>query len=438
MIKRLSLLLPLAIILLTACEDNDSFSTSQTNLLSFTTDTLEMDTVFSTESSPTYSFWVHNKSGDGIRIQSSRLERGTQSVFRVNVNGVFLNPVGYNFEVRKGDSIRVFVEVTPRETSQTEPQEIEDNLLFQLESGQEQRVNLRAYSWDAVRLNRLVVERDTTIESARPILVTGDSIRVKEGVTLTLRNTTLYFSNATGIDVQGGLVADNCIFRGDRLDNLFDYLPYDRLSGLWGGIRLHAGANGVTMTNCEIRNACDALICDSTVVDLTQCVIHNNRGYGLQATHCDVSLSYCQLTNTLGDCLALDGSVAIVDHTTLAQFYPFSASRGAALRFVNTSYPMVLKCTHTLVTGYEDDVVMGEMADTTIVFDYYFADCLLRTDSVADAERFERIIWETPKDSVQGKQHFVTIDEENFYYDFTVDSISPAFSRNIGRYVVTE
>ncbi len=438
MMKRLFFLLPLVVALLTACEDNDSFSTSRAYLLTFPADTLQMDTVFSNESSSTYSFWVHNRSGEGVRIQTARLERGTQSVFRVNVNGIFLNPVGSNFEVRDGDSIRVFVEVTPRETSQTEPQEIEDNLLFLLESGVEQRVNLRAYSWDAIRLDRLVIDRDTTIECSRPVLVTGDSIRVSAGATLTLRNTTFYFSNATGIDVSGFLYAENCVFRGDRLDNLFDYLPYDRLSGLWGGIRLQPGAEGISMTNCEIRNACDALVCDSTVVELTQCVIHNNKGYGLQANHCDVVLDYCQLSNTLGDCLSLDGSVAIIDHTTLAQFYPFSASRGAALRFINTTYPMVLKCTNTLVTGYEDDVVMGEMADTTIVFDYYFADCLLRTDSVADAERFERIIWETPKDSVQGKQHFVKIDEENFDYDFTIDSISPAFSRRIGRFVTTE
>ena len=93
---------------------------------------------------------------------------------------------------------------------------------------------------------------------------------------------------------------------------------------------------------------------------------------------------------------------------------------------------MLLRCSHTLVTGYEADVVMGAQRDTLTLFDYYFGDCILRTDSVADTLRFERIIWETPKDSVQGKQHFRTIDEDNLYYDFTIDSISPAFSRGIG------
>jgi hypothetical protein len=131
----------------------------------------------------------------------------------------------------------------------------------------------------------------------------------------------------------------------------------------------------------------------------------------------------------------LEGCEAVVDHCTLAQFYPFSANRGYALHFINAkqSLPMVLLCMNTLVTGYADDVVMGEVKDTTVVYDYHFADCLLRTPSVADSTRLERIIWETPKDSVQGKQHFKTVDEDNLYYDFSIDSISPAFSRSIGR-----
>ena len=78
-------------------------------------------------------------------------------------------------------------------------------------------------------------------------------------------------------------------------------------------------------------------------------------------------------------------------------------------------------------------MVMGEVADTTLVFDYRFADCILRTDSVADPERFKDIIWETPKDSVQGTKHFRNIDEDNLYYDFALDSISPAFQNGIGR-----
>ena len=432
MMKRLSFFIALAAALLVACSDNDSFSSSTGNQLTFETDTVKFDTLFSTVPSATETFWVYNHSGDGIRIQTVRLERGNQSGFRVNVDGTYLDPVGNDFEVRKGDSLLVFVEVTTRENHATEPQLVEDNLLFTLESGVQQRVNLRTHSWDAKKISNLVIERDTLIETTEPLVVYGAGIMVDEGATLTLRNTTLYFHDGAGIEVNGRLVAEGCTLRGDRLDHMFDYLPYDRVPAQWGGVTMTPTSAGNTLTNCEIRNATNALVCDSTDVQLTATIIHNSGGVGLWATDAEVALSYCQLTNTMGDCLRLEGCQAVVDHCTLAQFYPFTANRGAALRFTTTKQPLLLVCTNTLATGYDDDVVMGEQPDSTIVFDYRFEDCLLRTPEVKDTVRFKRILWETAKDSIQGTKHFRTIDEENLYYDFRLDSISPAFQKGIG------
>lgn len=433
MVRRLFFLTFIIAAILTACTDNDSFSSSAGNRLTFSQDTIRFDTLFSTVPSTTRTFWIHNDSGDGIRISTARLERSGQSGYRVNVDGTYLDPVGTDFEVRKGDSILVFVEVTTHENHAEGPQLIEDNLLLTLESGVEQRINLRTYSWDAQKLNDLVISRDTVIQSPVPVILYGNGIEVAEGATLTLLGTTLYFHDGAGINVRGQLQADSCVFRGDRLDHMFDYLPYDRVPAQWEGISIASTSGRNTLYNCEIRNAVDALVCDSTELTLVNTVIHNSGGMGLSARNSIVTLSYCQMTNTYGDCLSLSGCEAVVDHCTLAQFYPFSANRGAALRFTNTHQPLLLLCTNTLVTGYEDDVVMGEAGDTTVVFDYCFADCLLRTPAVDDSTRFERVIWETPKDSVQGKQHFRTIDEDNLYYDFTIDSISPAFQHDIGR-----
>ena len=122
MMKRISLYLIILLSILTACSDNDLFTTSRSHLLTFSTDTVKMDTVFSTVGSSTYSFWVFNDSGDGIRLNSVRLRNGNQTGFRVNVDGSYLdNTMGSmvnNLEVRKGDSIRVFVELTPPENKQ--------------------------------------------------------------------------------------------------------------------------------------------------------------------------------------------------------------------------------------------------------------------------------------------------------------------------------
>ena len=425
-------------LLMGACSDDESFTTSSTDLLTFTVDTLKMDTVFSNVGSATYTFWVFNRTDKGIRLNSVRLKNGNQTGFRVNVDGSYLDitlgAMVTDLEVRKGDSLRVFVELTSPDTHQLEPQMVADDLLFQLESGAEQRVRLQAWAWDALKWTDEVISRDTTIDSRVPILLYGSGLRVDSGAVLTLSGTTLYFHDGAGIDIYGQLRAEDCVMRGDRLDHMFDYLPYDRVSGQWRGLWFAPSSMDNRLTNTKIRNAMTAVcLSDSAILDdthlrlmMSHCIVHNAKGHGVVSYRSNVALSYCQLTNTLGDCLAVYGGNCMIDHCTLAQFYPFSAERGVALRFVADSN-LGLWCTNSLVTGYADDVVMGEQTDTTSTMYYQFENCLLRTPRVeGDTVSFRRVMWETPNDSIQGKQHFVNIDEKNLYYDFHLDSLSTA------------
>lgn len=428
------LLLTLAAIV--ACTDDDAFSTSPSERLTFTSDTLRMDTVFAGVGSSTYTFWVYNETDKGLRINTVHLQNGNQTGFRVNVDGTYLDnslgAVATGLEVRSGDSLRVFVELTPTENHQLEPQLVADNLVFQLESGVEQRVRLEAWSWDALKVTDLVISRDTVISTATPILLYGSGLRVDSGAVLTLRGTTLFFHDGAGIDVYGQLRTEDCVMRGDRLDYMFDYLPYDRVSGQWRGLWFAPSSSGNVLCTTEIRNAQTAVfLTDSAVVDttqlrlqMTQCVVHNAKGHGVVSNNSYIMLDHCQLTNTLGDCLAVCGGHCDISHCTLAQFYPFSADRGAALRFYDGD-GLTLTCSHTIVTGYEADVLMGEQTDSTTLFSYAFTDCLLRTPAVEDdTVSFRKIIWETPQDSIQGGRHFALFDEENLRYDFHLDSLS--------------
>ena len=76
--------------LLASCADDESFSTSRGDVLSFSVDTLKMDTTFSNVPTPTRSFWVYNRTGKALRCQSVRLENGNQKGYRVNVDGSYL------------------------------------------------------------------------------------------------------------------------------------------------------------------------------------------------------------------------------------------------------------------------------------------------------------------------------------------------------------
>ena len=113
-IHRIIMKLLASLLLLAACSDDDHFSMAPNLLLDFSSDTVRLDTCFSTVPTPMKSFWVYNRSGEGIRLQSIRLEKGNQSGFRVNVDGVYLGPqTGWQtnqVEVRNRDSVRVFIE----------------------------------------------------------------------------------------------------------------------------------------------------------------------------------------------------------------------------------------------------------------------------------------------------------------------------------------
>ena len=410
-----------------ACEDDEKFSTGAGMRLYFSVDTLKLDTMFSNTPSSTYSFWVHNRQDSGMRLQTVKLKKGNQTGFRVNVDGIYLdNSNGSqtsNVEIRRKDSLLVFVELTAQTAHQLEPKLVEDNLLFIQENGTEQAVNLRAWAWDAKKLYDPVIQKDTVIESEEPLVIYGDML-IREGVTLTLKNTQLFFHDQSGLEVYGTLKMENCELRGDRLDRMFDYLPYDRVSGQWKGVHFYESSTGNELVETTIRNAMDGIAVDKAALDPNQyrlqmgrCVVHNSQGDGVRVVNSKVRIDHCQLTNAEGDCLAVAGGMAEISYCTIAQFYPFSAVHGAALRLAHEDqFPLKsFVCEGTIATGYEDDVLNGEQI--TQEMDYHFRNCLLRTVA-EENDHFEAIIWESPTDEIEGKKQFVKIDEENLDYDF--------------------
>lgn len=456
--KRLFFYFTLISAVLASCSDDDSFTTSRSALLTFSEDVIDLDTVFSTVPTSTYTFWVYNRNSDGVRLRQVRLLRGNQSGFRVNVDGIYLDntlgSVAGGFEIPKGDSIRVFVELTSAPVNSDKPELVSDDLVFILESGVEQRVALCAYSWDAIMHDSIVVSRDTVIAETKPVII-RKGIKVEEGATLTIcAPTSLYFYSGAGIDVYGRLLVNpgqvagsgDVVFRGDRLDRMFDYLPYDRVSGQWLGITIHRSSSGNDIVNADIHSAEHGIVCDSADYDdstlrllLENVTIHNCKGPGLLSYNSNIALVNCQFSNTLGDCVAVHGGRALLLYCTLAQFYPFSGDRGVALRFTNFAddrdYPLyMLECYNTIITGYAADEVMGMTRDkgAEVPFAYYFENVIIRTpeeEEMKGAEQYVNVIFETPDDEIQGKDHFVSIDEDNLSYDFHLDSLSTAIGK---------
>lgn len=433
------------LVLLVACNDDDNFSTSRANLLTLGVDTVKMDTVFSRVPASTRSFWIYNNSGSALRCSNVRLQGGNQTGFRVNVDGIYLGETyGYqtnDISVRNGDSIRVFVELTAPHTGELLPKEIEDNLIFTLESGVKQVVNLNAWTWDAELLKDIHVTTDTLIDNsnARPIIIYG-GIVVDSLATLTIASgSTLYFHDNAGIDVHGKLVCQgtpekNITLRGDRIDRMFDYLPYDNLPGRWQGIHFSQNSYDNIIDYTDIHSAFDGIVCDSCdaemqTLTLSNSTLHNCQGYGLKIENAKVDVVNTQITNTLHDCISIFGGSLSLLHTTVAQFYPFDASRGFALHALCSEWRPIAKLDvrNSIITGYADDVILGERVDTSAVFNYYFAHSILRTPEDVDSLAFEKIVWEDVKDTLCfGSKNFMKVDTDLLRYDFHLDSISKA------------
>jgi hypothetical protein len=312
-------------------------------------------------------------------------------------------------------------------------------------------VNLNAYSWDALKLRDVHIKNDTTLTGDKPIIVYG-KLTVEPEATLTLApGTTLYFHDQAGIDVYGRLLSlgeagNEVVLRGDRLDWMFDYLPYDLMSGLWSGVEFYESSYDNVMQFTDLHSSFNGIVCDSSNVErqkltLKNMTIHNCQGTGLLSINSKVTAENCQFTNTLYECVFIEGGDVVMNHCTLAQFYPFDSARKPALLYSSTNDTPLLRmdCINSIVTGYMEDVVMGMTENDTVAFNYRFISSILRTPAVEDTLRIIDVIFEDVEDtaSVQGEKHFKLVDIDTQHYDFHLDSLSTAINKGNKNYPVS-
>lgn len=434
----------LLLTLTAGCWQDEEFSTAPTDLLRFSTDSVNFDTVISGQPTNTRTFMVYNPNARSLRISRAFLGRGTESVFRVNIDGTFLeNGEASNFELYAEDSLRVFLEMTAPVSDSDEPVAVEDELTFVLESGQTQSVTLTAYGQDVVVLKGWTMTADTTLTARRPYQV-YDSLVVAPDVTLNLpAGARLYFHPDARLIVHGTLRAEGALgnevmMRGDRMGNMFSNQPYDLIPGQWGGIVLTSGSYGNIFNYCDIHSGSFGLRCDSADVSrekvrIENSVLHNVSGDVLTARACSLFVGNSQLTNAGGNCVTLYGGSSRFVHCTIANFYAFTGGRGVALSYTNADgsipYPLhqaeFLNC---LITGYGEDEIMGaQSADhADLPFNYLFRNCLLDTPEFVD-EQVQNCLWDNDEAAVWREGNFSpAFDLDRLLFRFSLDSLSSA------------
>lgn len=428
------LMIPL---LCSSCSDEESYTTSSSALLAFSADTVRFDTIFTTIGSSTQLFKVYNHGDESLMLSSIRLSSGGESGFRVNVDGMSGTEF-YDVELRGGDSLYVFVEVTINPRDENNPFLLCDSLVFHLQSGVRQQVRLEAYGQDMIVLRGTVFSKDTVLTGERPYVV-YDSLMVDSGITLRLtEGVRLHFHNGAFMRVYGTLCANGTkekpvVFRGDRLDNLLSYLPYDRLDNQWGGIVLHSSSFDNVLDYVDIHSGGWGIQCDSSASDrnkltIENSVIHNVAGNALSAVNARIWVGNSELTNAGSHCLKVRGGDVQVVYSTLANFYPW-AYRGAALSLSNERCPLIrADFRSSIITGYSSNELMLTCSEADSVdFNYSFSHCLLNipVDSIR-GERYVNVRPDSVGHSVSRIENFPKIDTEVFFYDFSLDSLSLA------------
>ena len=229
---------------------------------------------------------------------------------------------------------------------------------------------------------------------------------------------------------------------------MFDYLPYDRMSGLWNGIHFLEKSYDNRMEFTDLHSAFHGVRVDSSDVarqtlTIANSTIHNCQGHALYVENSKVTVENSQLTNALNNCLGVDGGDVQVNNCTLAQFYPFDSNRASALNFSALKHPLQqFVCRNTLITGYSADEMMGgkpvkdakgEDAAESNAFNYKFENCVIRTPEVTDEEElphFVNVVFEEKEnaDSVY-TNHFRKVDGDKQDYDFRLAKTSVAIDR---------
>lgn len=418
-----------------ACDD-DSISSNPNHMLSFSNDTLRLDTIFTNIRTSTYLLKVYNKNKQSVVVSSLVLADAANSGFRMNVDGVRGNSFS-DIEIKSKDSLYIFVEATPEATEANHPFLMKDSIVF-ITNTVRQDVKLVAYAQNVYPFRGKVIERDTTLTAARPLLI-YDSLCVAENVTLTLQSgTQLYFHDKAILKVRGRIKAEGTIeapvvLRGDRTDRLYSNLPYDRLPGQWEGVVFYPTSMNNHIEYMELRGSVNAIRCEASDMEQTKLTILNSRitqssRQGLDMRMCKAIVANTEISNAGGDAVSLLGGNYEFIHCTLANYFSWNTRKGVALAISNTqaneNYPLSMASfRNCVIAGSMSDELMGNRSsDDSVPFNYYFSHCLINSPEDSGSTITE-VVWKRD-------DHFMELDRAIQYYDFRLGEGSAAI--NIG------
>jgi len=428
-------LLLLILLFVYSCK-KDSFITSSDAEISFSSDTLFYDTVFSTVGSVTKFIRIFNNNDQKLKLASVEIAGGSSSPFRINVDGTPGN--ANNLEILPNDSLYVFVSVQVNQSSQDLPFIIQDSIRIRF-NGTERYVQLQAWGQNAVFLRNHIVTGNETWTNEKPYVILERLIVNKDAKLTISRGSRIYFHANAPLLVDGTLEirgdkADSLrvILQGDRLDD-----PYRNYPGAWPGIYLRKDSHDNLVEYAVIKNAYQGIVADELSGNglpkllLNQSIIQNCFDAGIIGIHSDIRATNTLVANCGKNIILAFGGRYEFNHLT---------NVGYSNAFIAHKSPVI-----SITNVYEDAgaVFVGDLNASFVNCIFWGEDGLVKDEVVVRKEgnslfavKFENSIWKvnSPPAGITSAAMknqdplFNLVETDKRLYDFRLKDNSPAIS----------
>jgi len=432
----------LAILIIISCRETEQFTNSTSAKLSFSTDTVQFDTVFTTIGSTTRQFRFYNPNNEAVKTTIS-LAGGSNSFYRLNIDGEQTREVR-DYEIMPNDSAYIFVEVNVDPQNSNNPMVIDDSIMFYT-NGNQQNIKLQAFGQDVHLLRGVNISTNTTWVADKPYLI-YDSVKVYSNAKLTIEaGAKIHFHNESALwvlgtlDVQGTADA-KVVFQGDRLDGDYKYYPgqwYGNLKRpdfefITGGIHFWPGSSNNVINHAIIKNGVKGIEVDSIgegvnpTLTLSNSIIKNMSNTGLIALTSNILVSNTVIANCgyYAVALAYGGHYEFYQSTIGNYYSEFGSRTTPSLVFTNFYTVDSINTAFDFSAIFGNCIIYGDQqTEFVAVFDitggaeisFLFDHCMMKLDKEFETSNtafFKDIIRE--KDSLP---NFVNTYEGNFRLD---------------------
>ena len=390
MLRYLAILI-LLIPLLISCErDNLNLNPE----ISFSADTINFDTIFTTIGSTTRELRVYNDLNSRIVIDLIALSGGSGSCFRLNIDGEPLSEMT-NVTMEAGDSLFIFVDVIIDPLSASSPVSVTDSIIF-MTGGNTWKVVLQAWGQDIFLLKDQTIGSETW-NGGKPYLIYGNLLVDTLGTLTINEGVKIYFHGNASMTVAGKVVVNGTnerrvLFASDRLENMYNDVP-----GQWKGIHFLNPSKGNSINFATIRGAVNGIQAGEAIDGLEATDL---KIYSSEISHCSVSglsLLYgnAEVVNSIfSHCgkyciyIAAGGNFKFT-HCSVYNFWEYGFRQTAAV-FVTEHAPDEGGTTTFISLDFNNSMVYGDLqSEIEIEYSsqppngsYNFDHCLIRLDTI--------------------------------------------------------